>query len=180
MTPANGELFRQAVAELEAKNYEECLNVCEKILMTDPGCPDTNNVVGAALAMMSYYVDSITFFKRTLEKWPDSPDVHSNLSCSYANIGESTAAIYHGDMSMRGGAERSYIHINMGSCWCLLGSLSKGIRHFQRALKLDPKCIGAASSIIFTMDMMPEFSLEDLIAVRKEFNNRFCLDLGAS
>ena len=87
----------------------------------------------------SYWHDSETLWKHTLECTDHNAKAYNNLGSFFFRKGRLEQAIPFFQMALQIKPDNADLHYNIGTAFCRTGQLDQGIAHFQRALRNKPQ-----------------------------------------
>ena len=134
---ANAELLKLALAELEAKNYDQVLKLTEVILSKE-----INNAQALEYKFLAYH--RMRDFEKALEvldlfqSWWDTSACSVAKSSVLVELRRPEEALFYGDRAVKGDPKNAHGWLNRAVCYMLVGEHFKAARDLREAKKLEP------------------------------------------
>lgn len=127
----------------KATRYRECINVCTKILKSDP-----NNLTAlihnaVALCKLSREIDAIKLFKKVIKLEPASYDAYNNLAIIYSNLGRLDESLECSRSAFSLNPDQPEVAANYANALMQIGDFDKAL-----TLIADLKCSGTRSDVL--------------------------------
>ena len=107
----------------------------------DPSDASIQNSIGVAYRNAREYDKSVIHFQRALALKPDYPDARNNLGAVYASLGrwEQAVPLFEQAADNFKYKNRHAAHENLGTVYYYQGKYDLAIRHYNKALGLEPR-----------------------------------------
>jgi tetratricopeptide (TPR) repeat protein len=154
--PANAaaRAFRVGLDHYEAKRYGEAELVFRRIVAAlekgagmvggGPTLAQALNALGVVMRMQSRYSEAVQLYERSLTLEPGNAGVFSNLGNALKDDHQIEGAIEAHKIAVGREPNDAKIHHNLGVSYVQAGRFADGLRHYDRALELQPNFPDAA------------------------------------
>ncbi len=148
-----------------------------RAIESNPSFADAYNSLGAMLQEFGELGKAIATYRRAIEIKPDYAAAHSNLGAALLCNGNFDRALVHGRHALRLDPNEVSAHNNLGMILKDMGRLDEAIESYRNALTLEPTFSKAHSNLILTMNYHSRFTVEDVLAESRHWDEIHALPL---
>lgn len=130
-----------------------------------PGQPELRNNLGDALCKAGRLEEAVSQLQAALELRPDYAGAHQNLGSVFAHLGQHDLALAHARKAVQLNAGKPEAWFDLGLILLDHVLLSESVEAFRKALRLRPLYPRAATSLIYTLNLLPG---QDPVEIAKE------------
>lgn len=105
---------------------------------------------------------------------PANPDVYYGLAWLAQRAGKGSEGVRYIELALTINPKVFSYHFLHGTVLSMVGSQDGACAAYRRALKLNPASVGAMNNLIFCSDLHQGTTPEYALALRQEFDARFC------
>ena len=147
---------------------------CRRALGINPKYASAYNNLGVVLRDIGQLDDAVASCRRALEIKPDLIEAYNNLGVALKDLGQLDDAVANYRRALEIKPDSAETHNNLGNALKDLGQLDDAVKSFCRALEVKPDFAEAYSNLLFVLNFSPDTSSEELVALAREFDKRFC------
>jgi len=135
--------------------HQEAIEYIHKAVEQVPNQPVLRNNLGDALREAGEYEEALTQLKIALKLRPDYAGAHQNLASVHSRLGDYDAALFHARKSVDIDAGKPEAWFNLGLIQLDHVLLNESAGSFRKALNLRPVYPTAATSLLYTLNLLP-------------------------
>lgn len=139
--------LRQAVAEVNARQWSQARASAERVLLVSPTDPSALNVVGTVVMNTGRPAEAVGWFERAIAGQPKNPFIHFNLGEAHrrAEAHAKAATCFQRAAALK--PDFAEAHASAGDALRLLGRRGEAERCYRAALRRDPASLGALNGL---------------------------------
>ena len=172
--PDSGFAWKALGASLQMQG-KDALSSLQKAVQFSPNDADAQNNLGNALKNLGQLDKAIASYRRALEIEPTYAMAHYNLGCALQDLGQLDDAVASCQRALALKPDYAEAHISLGNALKNLGQIDGAIASFHRALEIKPDFALAYSNLLFTLIFQSGEHDEEILAVCRKYDERFCL-----
>lgn len=130
-------------AYLEAGDYKQALENCDKAIKIDPKDPNTYINRGLVYDSLGEYQLAIADYNKAIDLNPQDAATYSNLAITYNNLGRLDDAIKALSLALRLQPDDPIVHNNLGNAYFAKGLLDNAVREYLSVLTMSPDFVDA-------------------------------------
>lgn len=157
-------------------NQKDYLNAAEHYARAVRLLPDSADALvglGSALEDLQRHTEAEQAYRQALVVQPGFPGANLNLGRLLATLKRPDEGLEYLQAALSRLPDSALGHFMLGNVLGSLGFTAEAVSHVQRALQLQPTYHSAASSILFLMNYLPDYPIEELFAAHLDYGRRF-------
>lgn len=115
-----------------------------------------------------------TCYREAMWLAPENPDVYYGLAWLAQKAAKGAEGVRYIELALTINPQIFAYHFLHGSLRSMVGDQDGAIAAYRRALKFNPASVGAMNNLIFCADLHQGTTPEYALALRREFDARFC------
>lgn len=120
------------------------------------------------------FPESEDAYREALWLDPGNSDVYYGLGWLAMRAGKGAEGVRYAELALTLNPRIASYHFLLGSVQSMVGNADHAIAAYRRALTYDPGSVGALNNLIFCADLHQGTTPEYALALRREFDARFC------
>jgi predicted O-linked N-acetylglucosamine transferase (SPINDLY family) len=136
-------------------DHATAIDYIRKAIERAPGQPVLHNNLGDALCKAGRFDEAAGELHKAIELKPDYAGAHQNLATAYARSGKPDVALDHARKAVRLDDSRPEAWFDLGLVLLDHLLLDDAVAAFRRALALRPAYPRAATSLLYTLTLLP-------------------------
>ena len=145
-------------------DHETAVHYIEQAVRLVPGQPVLRNNLGDALRRAGDLDGAARQLQHALDLNPSYAGAHLNLGSVHYDAGNHAAALGHAQKAVDLAPERADAWFNLGLSLLDHVRLEEAVAAFRQALAIKPEYVAAASSLLYTLNLLPGADTEQLAA----------------
>ena len=123
---------------IQAKNYEECVNLLTKALEVKTNYAPAHYNLGIALHELKHFEEAIVSFNKAISLKPNYINAYNGLGCALKELNQFEAAVSSFDKAIGLNANSAETYTSRGTDLLDLKQFDAAIVSFDKAISLDP------------------------------------------